>query len=288
MGWNTMNVAVSPTSSGAARSTRRSKALLRHGHDAVLRVMGVVGFVAVWWLWATWVANPAILPTPDAVARSAVENFGGSAGLAYIGVQTTGYAANIAYTASNALSAWVAGAVIGVAVGLGSARLQLLRNVSDPVLFVFGSVPVLVAAPFFLIWFGFSRWGQFALVAFYCFAIVAVVAQSAALTLAPQCEEYAASLGASRWQRFRTVVAPACLPSILGGLRVALGSAWSLQVIAELLGSKIGVGRVIVVSASVADVASVLAIIIALALVALICDVALKVVIRRSVRWQET
>lgn len=285
---STVSIAVSPPSRPATRRARRSRTLWRHGHDTLLRVAGVAGFVGIWWLIALGVANAAILPTPDAVWQSAVDNFAGSPALSYIGVQTTSYVANIGYTVGNALLAWGAGALVGVAVGLGSARLQVLRNVSEPVLFVFGSVPVLVAAPFFLIWFGFSRWGQFALVAFYCFAVVAIVAQSAALNLAPEYEEYAASLGATRRQAFRTVVVPACLPAILGGLRVALGTAWTLQAIAELLGSRIGVGRVIVVSAGLADVASVLAIIIALALVALVCDLVLRVVIRRAVRWQES
>lgn len=262
-------------------------AIARRGHDLGLRLLGILTFLGIWWLAALWFANPAILPTPDFVARTAVANFSGSAGLSYIGLETTGYLANIGYTATNALLAWVFGATFGVAVGLGSARQQWMRNLSEPVLFIFGSVPVLVAAPFFLIWFGFSRWGQLALVAFYCFTVVAVVAQSAALSLAPQHEEYAASLGASRRQRFTTVVLPACVPPILGGLRVALGTAWTLQTIAELLGSEAGVGRVIVVSAGLGDVASVIAIIIALALVAFVFDRLLRLSIRHVVRWQD-
>lgn len=269
---------------GAKRLSR----LGRGGHDLGLRLLGVVLFIGAWWWIALNIANPAILPTPRAVADAAIANFAGSPGLAYIGVETTGYVANIAYTATNALLAWVVGAFLGVSVGLSSARRQLVRNLSEPILFIFGSVPVLVAAPFFLIWFGFSRWGQLALVAFYCFTVVAIVAQTAALSLAPEHEEYAASLGADPRQRFWTIVVPACIPSVLGGLRVALGSAWTLQTIAELLGSEIGVGRVIIVSASLSDVASMMAIIIALALVAYVFDLVLRLSIRRMVRWQET
>lgn len=283
----TMNTPASSARGRAPGSRRARYMLVRRGHDTLLRGLGVAGFVGIWWVCALGVANPAILPTPEAVLQTAIDNFGGSAGLEYIGVETTGYAANIIYTASNALLAWVVGAFLGIVIGLGSARMQWMRNLAEPVLFVFGSVPALVAAPFFLIWFGFSSWGQLGLVAFYCFAVVAIAAQGAALTLPPRYEEYAASLGASRRQRFRTVVVPACLPSILGGLRVALGSAWTLQTIAELLGSKIGVGRVIAVSASLADVAGVMAIIILLALVALAFDLLLRLIARRVVQWQE-
>jgi ABC-type nitrate/sulfonate/bicarbonate transport system permease component len=42
---------------------------------------------------------------------------------------------------------------------------------------------------------------------------------------------------------YRTVVLPAIVPELVGAMRVALAATWGLEIVAELLGSPAGVGR---------------------------------------------
>lgn len=253
-----------------------------------LRLVGIAGFIGFWWLAAAGVANPAILPTPGAVFESARLNLTGYSALSFVGLEDTSVLSNLAYTVSHALVAWVTGSALGIAAGLASARFQAVRNPIEPVLYVFGAVPVLVAAPFFLIWFGFSGFGQLALVAFYCFVVLAIIAEGAALTLPTEYEEYAATLGMAEGRRLREIVIPASTPAILGGLRLALGSAWGLQAIAELLGSEKGVGRMIAIFGQLGDATGMMVVIIALGLVAVAIDQVLHAVVRWLTRWQES
>lgn len=255
---------------------------------AALRLLGIGGFIGLWWLAALSIANAAILPTPGEVFESARLNFNGFSALTFVGLEDSSLLGNLAYTVTHALAAWVIGSTLGIAAGLASARIQAARNAVEPVLYVFGAVPVLVAAPFFLIWFGFSAYGQLALVAFYCFVVLAIVAEGAALTLPTEYEEYAATLGIRSGRRMRNVVIPASTPAILGGLRVALGSAWGLQAIAELLGSEQGIGRMIAIFAQLGDATGMLVVIIALGLVAIVIDQILHGVVRWLTRWQES
>ena len=52
----------------------------------------------------------------------------------------------------------------------------------------------------------------------------------------------AATLGASRWQRLRYIMAPAALPGIITGMRLSLSTSWLVIVAAEMLVGGRGVG----------------------------------------------
>jgi len=55
----------------------------------------------------------------------------------------------------------------------------------------------------------------------------------------------ALSLGATRWQLFRSIVLPSALPEILTGFRISLGVGWGTLVAAELIASTRGIGYMI-------------------------------------------
>ena len=54
--------------------------------------------------------------------------------------------------------------------------------------------------------------------------------------------DVARTMGASGWERLTRVVIPAVRPAILGGIRLALGTAWIVLVPAEMLGVRSGLG----------------------------------------------
>ncbi len=269
-------------------STQRQRRAVRRAtlSGVAWQIIGVATFLLVWELVARQVNYAAILPSPTAVVMNFQASMFNDAGLRYLGVKNPGYLINIAFTVGISVAGWALGSLLGVFVGLLSARLQFVRNLSEPVLFVFGAVPVLVLAPFFLVWFGNGAENKFVLVTFYAFITVAMVAQSAALSLPKVTEEYAAGLGIGRFGRFWSVVLPGTLPAILSGLRLALSTAIAVTASVELLGSESGAGRLIALRATQANVAAVLALAIAVGLVAILLDLTLRAVIRGLLRWQ--
>jgi ABC-type nitrate/sulfonate/bicarbonate transport system permease component len=250
------------------------------------RAIGIVTLLVVWQLGAQAIGYRAVLPTPIEVAVDFVGSFVNDPGLAYLGVRSPGYGVNIAWTVGLATLGWAIGSFFGAAAGLLSARVQFVRNLSEPVLFLFGSIPALVLAPFFLIWFGQGPMSKLLLVAFYCFVTVGLVAQSAALALPAASEEYAATQGLDARRRFVHVVVPGALPAVLAGLRVALSTAIAVQTTVELLGSQFGAGRIIAIRASQGDVSAVLGLSIAIGIAAILLDIVLQRVIRFFTRWQ--
>lgn len=250
------------------------------------RLLGVAVFLLLWEIASLVADSRAVLPGPVLVVSDFAGSFLDDAGLRYLGVRTPGYAINIGFTVGLSILAWLVGSLAGAVVGLLSARSQVVRNLSEPLLFVFGAVPALVLAPFFLVWFGQDPVSKMALVAFYCFVSVGLVAQSAALSFPPASEEYAATQGLSARARFLHVIVPGTMPAVLSGLRIALATAIAVQATIELLGSQFGVGRLIALRATQGDVSSVLGLSIALGLVAILLDLLLRRVIRAVTRWQ--
>lgn len=249
-------------------------------------LLGVAVVLVAWEIAARVIDYRAILPGPVQVVTEFAGSLWHDPGLAYLGVRTPGYAINVGITVGLAVLGWAIGSALGTVVGLLSARLQWVRNVSEPLLFVFGAVPALVLAPFCLIWFGQGTAGKLVLVAFYSFVTVGLVAQNAALSLPTSFEEYGATQGLGARARFWHVVVPASLPPVLAGLRVALSTAIAVQASVELLGAQIGAGRLIALRATQGDVSAVLGLSLAIGLVAIILDVILRRLVSFFTRWQ--
>jgi ABC-type nitrate/sulfonate/bicarbonate transport system permease component len=249
------------------------------------RLAGAVLFVAVWELASVFV-SPIILPGPFSVLRRAATDFWSAPALSYYGVEDPSLAGNLAYTAENVAIAAVIGAAVGVTLGLLSARIWFVRAAMDPVMMTAGTVPILIAAPFLLIWFGVGRASAVSLVAFYIVVILYVSAQRAALNLDPIYENSALTLGAHRGRMLRDILIPGTIPEILGGFRIALAGSWGLEAVSELLGSQSGIGKVLEVLAGATDPQGILATLFVLGVAAIVTDGLAATLIARFAAWR--
>ena len=147
----------------------------------VFGLIGLVLLVAVWQL-LTFAIPLIALPHPAHVAERIAEDFIVAEYLLFYGLPETGLLDSMIYTTQNVLIAVALGASVGTVCGLVTARFDLVRAVIDPVLMVLGTIPILVLAPFFLIWFGIGRTSAVLLVAIYVAVILYIYAQRAAST----------------------------------------------------------------------------------------------------------
>ena len=182
---------------------------------------------------------------PGEVAQTIAENFFSSPYLANYHLGDGGLSASLVYTASNVLIALAISCVLGITLGFATAHVGLLRAILDPVVLTAGTIPILVTAPFFLIWFGTSRAAQIALLILYGTTIVYLFAQRAVANLDPVYVAAGRTLGASPRRVMLDVYLVGTLPEVFGGIRIALAGAWGLEAVSELLGAPQGIGRVI-------------------------------------------
>jgi ABC-type nitrate/sulfonate/bicarbonate transport system permease component len=251
-----------------------------------LSVLGLVLLVLLWQL--AHVAVGKYFPTPLAVARAAWANFAASRYFTGLGLPEGGYLPHLVSTTLTVLAGVALGGAVGTATGLASGLDRVARQIFAPLVAILGTVPILVAAPFFLIWFGLAESSKVILVGFYSGVVLHIYAERSLGNLSPRYREYAATLGADLRLTFRAVVLPGVAPELFGGLRTALGAAWGLAAIAELLGALHGIGRVIIATWAVYDVAAMMAGILMLAVIAVVLDGAVVWLRRRLTRWAET
>jgi ABC-type nitrate/sulfonate/bicarbonate transport system permease component len=252
-----------------------------------LGVIGLFLLLGFWWL-MTLVVSRTELPLPQDVFARIGQDFGSAPELALYGVGQNGLLDSMVYTVENVLIAVAIGATVGTFAGLAGARFRLVREIVDPVMLTAGTIPILVAAPFFLIWFGVARISALLLVILYVSTILYIFAQRAADNLDPVYEDAARTLGAGSRQAIRDVLLRGTVPEILGGVRIALGGAWGLEAIAELLGLPNGIGKIIQVLAQQTDAEGIMAALVFLGLVAVIFDAVTANGFRWLTRWSAT
>lgn len=276
-----------PVSPGPAEARRR--AVGRFFADRLridpLALVGLVLMIGLWFALLP-VTPRSALPTPWGVVEAAIAKFWYHKTFAFYGLVDTGFFSALVYTIENVLIAVVTGAAIGIVAGLVTARSSLARATLDPVVLTLGTVPIIVASPFLLLWLGGDRASAVATVAFYVSVILYTYAQRAADNLNVVYESAARTFGASPSRILRDVLIPGTLPEILGGIRIALAGAWGLEAIVELLASQRGLGKLIRSITAVSDVESLFAALLLLALTAAIFDAVVAGIFSIITRWR--
>jgi ABC-type nitrate/sulfonate/bicarbonate transport system permease component len=247
---------------------------------------GALGFGAVlafWWIAAAHL-GPARLPTPWDVAGSLFPLLWSSTALTAQG-GPSGIGEPLLYTTLHVLLGVGIGAAAGIALGVAMGTSRVLNDLLTKVIEIIRTIPPLAAIPFFLVWFGVSSTSRTLLVAFYTAVIVLISTRAAVRYTDPVFTAYAATLGAGRMRQLRTVVIPAVVPRIVGGIRVGLGLSWGLQIVAELLGSQSGIGRSIVLYTNVQAVNEIIVAVIWISAIAYLVDKLFLRVTTRATRW---
>ena len=252
--------------------------------SALYTTAGVALFFVVWWVAASQLPRSRLV-TPLEAGSDLWTNFLYSPRLGVFGLGKVGYGSLLLYTLINVFVGLVTGGAIGILIGIASARLRLLRAFVDPIVLVLGTVPILVAAPLFLLWFGVVPFTQVLLVALYSAVMMILFSQRAAENVDPVYERWAMTFGAELGVRIRHILIPGTVPEIIGGLRITLASAWGLEVFGEILGAPSGIGQAIKALTNLSNVSGLLACVLIVAVTAIVTDILLVALARRVAAW---
>lgn len=149
------------------------------------------------------------------------------------------------HTLGNTFIGFLAGSSAGLLCGLLMGGISTIGHSLEPLVSAVYSTPNLTLLPMLMMFFGVGETPGILLVATGCFILVALHALDAVHRVNHCYLELAANYGASRLAIFRKVYAPACLPGIFTGLRLALGRALVIAVSVELVTGSKGLGGMI-------------------------------------------
>ena len=182
--------------------------------------------------------------------------------------------------------AFVIGTVAGLAVGMWLALSPVAAAILDPYIKAANSMPRVILAPIFAVWFGLGIASKVALGFTLVFFIVFVNVYQGVKEVSPTVLANARMLGASQRQLLRYVYLPSAMSWVFSSLHTSVGLAFVGAVVGEYLGSARGVGYLILQAEGMFDINTVMAGILVLTAFALALDWAVGRAERRLMKWQ--
>ena len=178
------------------------------------------------------------------------------------------------------------GTVLGLVFGLWLALAPTASAIFDPYIKALNSMPRVILAPIFGMWFGLGIWSKVALAVTLVFFIVFFNVYQGVREVSPTVLANARMLGANQKQLLRTVYLPSATSWVFSSLHTSVGLAFVGAVVGEYLGSARGVGYLILQAEGTFDVNTVFAGIVVLTAFALVLDGAVGRIERRLMKWQ--
>jgi NitT/TauT family transport system permease protein len=178
------------------------------------------------------------------------------------------------------------GTLMGLGCGLWLALSPMAAAIFDPYIKAANSMPRVILAPIFAVWFGLGIASKVALGVTLVFFIVFFNVYQGVKEVSPVVLANARMLGASRRQLLRHVYLPSATSWVFSSLHTSVGLAFVGAVVGEYLGSSRGVGYLILQAEGSFDINTVMAGILVLTAFALMLDGAVGWLERHLMKWQ--
>jgi sulfonate transport system permease protein len=134
------------------------------------------------------------------------------------------------------------GSLVGLSLGLATGLSRPLQLLFDGPLQMMRAVPALALVPLVILWFGLGETAKIFIVAITVVFPVYLNTFHGVRSVDPLLVEMARVYEVRGFALYREVILPGALPSVLVGLRFALGMSWLVIIIAETLGATAGLG----------------------------------------------
>lgn len=245
------------------------------GAAIAARVAGALAvIVALWWAAVALFEPPAyVFPAPDAVAGALWRQR-----VALLGHTVT--------TGLEIVIGLAVGTVAGVVSALAIAATPLVRRLVLPVVMVTQTLPVFAIAPLLVVWLGFGLASKITMAALIIYFPIATAYAEAMGRADRHLIDLVRLGGGGWWQALRLVRAPAGLPGLVAGLKVAASVAPIGAVVGEWVGASAGLGYIMLHANARLQTDTLFAALILLACLALVLRTLVDALADRLVRWQ--
>lgn len=210
---------------------------MRYG-KSILGGISLLTVLAAWWvITARGIVSAFLLPSPSAVFDALTRLSGGYMGSSLF--------THLKASMSVVLSGYGAAVIIGVPLGILMAWVRPVEIVFGPLVSILRPIPPPAWIPLAILWFGIDLTGKTFVVFVSAITPCLISAYVGIKDVPPNLISAARTLGAGNVALLFQVAIPSALPQIVGGMRIALGSAWATIVAAELVVASAGFGFLI-------------------------------------------
>lgn len=178
------------------------------------------------------------------------------------------------------------GIVIGAGLGTVSGLWKVGEEALDATLQMMRTLPYLVLLPVFILWFGIYETPKIVIIAIGTSLPMYLNTFSGVRSVDPRLAEMGSMFGLGRLRLIAKVILPGAMPSMLTGLRYALGYGWLSLVVAEQINAQNGLGYLIYNAQNTFNTSELLAIVVVYAILGLSTDLAVRGLEGRLLRWR--
>jgi len=229
-------------------------------------VLVLLPLIAVWQALAWWKGSVALASPVATAARLA--------GL----VATAAFWGHVAETFAAAFTALLISGVAGLALGIALGAHRFSGEVAEPLLIGIYTLPKLTLYPLVLTLFGLGMPAKVTFGTIHGLVPIALFAMNAIRAMPPVLLRTARALRLSPAATVRTVMLPAVLPELATGLRVGTSLTLLGVLIGEMFASQRGLGFLIANAVGLNDTATILAVTLLVAAIAVATNTALLAV----------
>jgi NitT/TauT family transport system permease protein len=193
---------------------------------------------------------------------------------------------NSTITATEAVSGFILGNLIGAGLGIMLWYSAVVAQVARPYLVALGALPVFAIAPMTILWFGVGIEAKIALAFLSTVFLAAAQAFKGVQEVDPQLLLRFRIFGANRRVLFTRLLLPSSLVWIVASLRLTFGAALLGAFVGEFIASEQGIGHMIVRASGLYDTPRVLVGVADMIAMALLSDLAISRLEKRLFKWR--
>ena len=193
-------------------------------------ILVLLALIVIWEVWVHLADTPRwMLPAPTDIVQSFRDDW-------------RLLAEHTRVTLTEVLVGFGIALVAGIATGIAIDSSRLIERALYPLLIASQTIPMVVLAPLFLIWFGYGLLPKVLSTALVAYFPLAVNTVDGLKSTDRDLIKLLTSMGSSRWQLFRLAKVPSALPLIFGGARISVAFSVIGAVFGEFVGAKAGLG----------------------------------------------
>ena len=251
------------------------KQLSRLGLDQVVPWVVPILLIIIWQMLIQFgLLSTRILPAPTAVIQAAIR-LASSGELLH----------HIITSATRALVGFLIGGGIGFILGLVNGVFSVAEKLLDTSVQMLRNIPHLAMIPLVIVWFGIGEQAKIFLVAIGVLFPIYLNTFHGIRTVDKGLIEMGKVYGLKPWEQFWQIILPGALPSILVGVRYALGIMWLTLIVAETIASDSGIGYMAMNAREFMQTDVIVFSILVYALLGKLADTTAKVLEEKLLQW---
>lgn len=255
------------------RSLRRALSILPW--QQILPWIVPIGLLVLWQLLAqAGLITTRVLPAPTQILEAAVR------------LTASGeLPQNVRISAVRALIGFAIGGSIGLILGVLNGVIPIAERLLDSSIQMIRNVPHLAMIPLVILWFGIGDQARIFLVILGVFFPIYINTFYGIRSIDPNLIEMGRVYGLRPRELFWQIILPGALPSVLVGLRYALGLMWLTLIVAETIAANSGIGYMAMNAREFMQTDVVVLSILLYALLGKLADVAVRLLERWWLPW---